>query len=93
MGWLWHLTAGVLHGTVEHRCRAERYQRMASKPEIPEPDTIQPQSPPEMPPPVIPADEPMKQPPEIVPNEPDRDRPHGIPEELPSERQDRIGRS
>jgi hypothetical protein len=54
---------------------------MATQPEIPPPDTIQPQSPPETPAPSTPQENPYVDPPGIVPPSPDIDRPdRGLPE-------------
>lgn len=56
---------------------------MASNPEIPQPDTINPQSPPEMPPNAPVPEQPFEEPPEIVPDTPDVDEPGQGPDELP----------
>lgn len=59
---------------------------MATQPDpapigVPQPDTIEPQSPPETPPPSTPDETPGREPPEIVPNRPDFDQPdRGVPE-------------
>ncbi|ATI80624.1 hypothetical protein A6768_11890 [Sphingobium yanoikuyae] len=56
---------------------------MASNPEIPPPDTINPQSPAEIPGETAPAETPFEQPAEIVPDTPNVDEPHRAPSELP----------
>jgi len=56
---------------------------MASQPEIPPPDTINPQSPPEAPPVDPPDETPYRELPEIVPEAPDVDEPGRGPDELP----------
>lgn len=57
---------------------------MATQPEIPQPDRITPQSPPETPVETPPEENPVRQPPEIQPNAPDFDRPEpGLPETPP----------
>lgn len=56
---------------------------MATQPEIPAPDTIQPQSPPEAPPFSPPLERPVPDAPEIVPDRPDFDRPDVSPPETP----------
>lgn len=48
---------------------------MATQPEIPPPDPIEPQSPTEVPPDPLPAENPFLEPPEIIPETPDRDFP------------------
>lgn len=48
---------------------------MATQPEFPAPDTIEPQSPPETPPAPAPTETPFSEPPEIIPDVPDRDYP------------------
>lgn len=52
-------------------------------PEIPQPDTIQPQSPPETPVFDPPEEKPVPDTPEIEPPLPDRDRPNRSPDETP----------
>ncbi len=56
---------------------------MASNPEIPSPDTIDPQSPPEIPGGMPPEETPFLEPPEIVPEIPNVDEPDLAPSELP----------
>lgn len=56
---------------------------MATKPEIPQPDIIEPQSPPEAPPFSPLPETPYREPPEIVPNSPDIDEPGQAPDEVP----------
>jgi len=56
---------------------------MATQPEIPPPDTINPQSPPEAPPVDPPDETPYRELPEIVPEAPDVDEPGRGPDELP----------
>src|SRR3546814_14413857 len=56
---------------------------MATQPEIPPPDRIDPQSPPETPPDSPPSEDPFRQPPEIVPDQPDYDKPDRGPIETP----------
>ena len=57
---------------------------MASQPEIAPPDTITPQSPPEMPPLQTPDEQPASDTPEIVPTQPDHDLPdRSVPEAPP----------
>lgn len=56
---------------------------MASNPEIPPPDTINPQSPAEIPGETAPAETPFGQPAEIVPDTPNVDEPDRAPSELP----------
>ena len=48
---------------------------MATQPEFPPPDTIEPKSPPESPSTPSPAERPSVEPPEIIPDTPDRDYP------------------
>lgn len=48
---------------------------MATRPEFPQPDTIEPQSPPEYPPYERPDENPMVEPPEFIPDQPDVDFP------------------
>jgi hypothetical protein len=57
---------------------------MASNPEIPPPDTIDPQSPAEIPGEAPPAETPFEQPAEIVPDTPNVDEPDRAPSELPT---------
>lgn len=57
---------------------------MATQPEIAPPDTITPQSPPEVPPDSLPAEEPAYQPPGIEPIPPDRDTPDPSLPEAPA---------
>jgi hypothetical protein len=61
----------------------EEEAHMASQPEIPKPDTIDPQSPPETPPAERPGETPFQEPPEVMPVGPDVDNPDRGPEELP----------
>ncbi|PZU60549.1 MAG: hypothetical protein DI547_02765 [Sphingobium sp.] len=58
---------------------------MATQPEIPPPDTIEPQSPPEAPPFAPPDEAPYREPPEIPPDGPvpDIDEPGRGPAETP----------
>ncbi|WP_176590953.1 hypothetical protein [Sphingobium sp. EM0848] len=61
---------------------------MATQPDpapdgVPQPDKIEPQSPPETPAPATPAETPAGEPPEIVPQNPDFDQPDSAPSELP----------
>jgi hypothetical protein len=56
---------------------------MASNPEIPPPDTIDPQSPSEVPVESPPSETPFVEPPEIEPATPDIDEPDRGPDELP----------
>ena len=56
---------------------------MATNPEIPPPDRIEPQSPPETPPDSPPSEDPFREPPEIVPERPDYDAPDRGPQETP----------
>src|SRR3546814_4732228 len=56
---------------------------MATQPEIPPPDRIDPQSPPETPPDSPPSEDPFRQPHEIVPDQPDYDKPDRGPIETP----------
>ncbi len=56
---------------------------MASQPEIPPPDVIEPQSPPETPSPDPLPEQPYREPPEIVPDTPDIDEPGQGPDEVP----------
>src|SRR3546814_9392148 len=58
---------------------------MATQPEIPPPDRIDPQSPPETPPDSPPSEDPFRQPPEIVPDQPDYDKPDRGPIKTRSE--------
>lgn len=48
---------------------------MATQPEFPPPDTIEPHSPPESPPSPSPMEDPFYEPPEIIPEVPDQDYP------------------
>jgi hypothetical protein len=48
---------------------------MATQPDFPPPDTIEPQSPPEYPSVPQPAEDPFFEPPEIIPEVPDQDYP------------------
>src|SRR3546814_14122354 len=61
-------------GRVGRKC-SERRCPMATQPEIPPPDRIDPQSPPETPPDSPPSEDPFRQPPDIVPDQPDYDKP------------------
>ncbi len=54
---------------------------MATQPEIPPPDTITPQSPPESPPTPSPPENPYQDPPEIIPQSPNVDEPGKGPDE------------
>ncbi len=56
---------------------------MASNPEIPQPDTITPQSPPETPPMEPIPEHPYQEPPEITPDAPNVDEPGRSPDEFP----------
>jgi hypothetical protein len=56
---------------------------MASNPEIPTPDTVNPQSPAEIPVSPPPEETPFSEPPEIVPETPNIDEPDRAPSELP----------
>ena len=56
---------------------------MATNPEIPSPDTINPQSPQEMPAETPSREEPMRQPDEVDPVKPDYDQPDTGPVETP----------
>jgi hypothetical protein len=57
---------------------------MATQPEPPPPDTIEPQSPPETPADPSPAEAPFQEPPEVAPPQPDIDFPdRGMPETPP----------
>lgn len=54
------------------------------EPQIPHPDTIEPQSPPETPSPSAPNEAPMREPPEVSPTSPDIDEPGRGPDEMPA---------
>ncbi len=54
------------------------------EPQIPHPDTIEPQSPPETPSPGAPNEAPMREPPEVEPTSPDIDEPGRGPDEMPA---------
>src|SRR3546814_10632235 len=69
-------------GRVGRKC-SERRCPMATQPEIPPPDRIDPQSPPETPPDSPPSEDPFRQPPEIVPDQPDYDKPDRAPIDTP----------
>ncbi len=56
---------------------------MASQPEIPQPDTINPGAPQEVPPQQAPGEEPMYQPDEVSPSSPDTIEPSQEPMETP----------
>lgn len=56
---------------------------MASNPEMPPPDTIDPQSPAEVPVESPPSEAPFAEPPEIEPDTPNVDQPNRAPDELP----------
>ena len=56
---------------------------MATNPEIPSPDTITPQSPPELPQLDPVPEHPYQEPPEIVPETPNIDEPGHSPDEVP----------
>jgi hypothetical protein len=57
---------------------------MATQPESPPPDTIEPQSPPETPGEPAPSEAPFQEPPEVTPTQPDVDFPdRGMPETPP----------
>jgi len=57
---------------------------MASQPEIPQPDIIEPQSPPGTPPIERPQETPFNEPPEVTPERPDYDQPdRSVPETPP----------
>ena len=66
---------------------ALRYEEMsmATRPDEipPQPDRIDPQSPPETPPGAPPNETPFQEPPEINPEQPDYDRPDSSPPETP----------
>ena len=57
---------------------------VAIEPQIPHPDTIEPQSPPETPAQPVPNEAPGREPPEITPNGPDIDEPGRGPDEMPA---------
>src|SRR3546814_20027931 len=69
-------------GRVGRKC-SERRCPMATQPEIPPPDRIDPQSPPETPPDSPTSEDPFRQPPDIVPDQPDYDKPDRGPIETP----------
>lgn len=54
------------------------------EPQIPHPDTINPQSPPETPATPNPSEAPMREPPEVQPESPDIDEPGRGPDEMPA---------
>lgn len=56
---------------------------MATQPDIPPPDTINPQSPPELPVDDPGPETPFREPPEIAPDTPNVDEPGQGPDELP----------
>jgi len=56
---------------------------MATQPEVPPPDTINPQSPPETPASDPPQETPFREPPEFTPDTPNIDEPGRGPDELP----------
>ena len=72
-------------GTLEWRNHwlGKRRPVVATQPEMPPPDTIEPQSPPETPPIERPAEQPVPDVPEVVPEQPDHDRPDRSPPETP----------
>ncbi|WP_408021648.1 hypothetical protein [Flavisphingopyxis soli] len=57
---------------------------VAIEPQIPHPDTIEPQSPPETPAQPMPNEAPGREPPEITPTGPDIDEPGRGPDEMPA---------
>lgn len=57
---------------------------MNGQPEIPPPDTINPHSPPEIPPLSSPNETPHRESPEVIPETPDVDEPGKRPSELPA---------
>ncbi len=59
-------------------------QPLAIEPQIPHPDTINPQSPPETPAAPTPSEAPVREPPEIAPTSPDIDEPGRGPDEMPA---------
>jgi len=56
---------------------------MSTQPQVPHPDTIEPQSPPETPATPSPSEAPMREPPEVTPSQPDIDQPGRGPDEMP----------
>lgn len=54
------------------------------EPQIPHPDTIEPQSPPETPAGPTPNEAPFREPPEVTPTSPDIDEPGRSPDEVPA---------
>lgn len=74
----------VTNGRAPNPLDFVRTKSMATQPQIPLPDTIEPQSPPEMPPSELPAEEPVPNFPEIVPENPDQDRPDRALPEVPA---------
>ncbi|WCP12086.1 MULTISPECIES: hypothetical protein [Sphingomonadales] len=70
------MALGISDPNPELRAKIEmRRNSMATQPEFPPPDTIEPQSPPEAPPGPGPAENPFSEPPEIIPDVPDQDYP------------------
>ncbi len=57
---------------------------LSIEPQIPHPDTINPQSPPETPATPNPNEAPMREPPEVSPTAPDIDEPSRGPDEMPA---------
>jgi hypothetical protein len=63
--------------------RADMVNTVSIEPQIPHPDTINPQSPPETPAAPSPSEAPVREPPEVSPTSPDIDEPGRGPDELP----------
>ncbi len=59
-------------------------ETLAIEPQIPHPDTINPQSPPETPAQPTPNEAPGREPPEVSPTSPDIDEPGRGPDEMPA---------
>lgn len=59
-------------------------ETLSIEPQIPHPDTINPQSPPEAPVDPTPSEAPFREPPEVTPQSPDIDEPGRGPDEMPA---------